>query len=65
MLMTALYFCLYTIARAQEIPSWKMKPVVDCSNKKRFHYVISFWATFCKPCMAEITYLQSISLLRI
>ncbi|MEO6730991.1 MAG: TlpA disulfide reductase family protein [Ferruginibacter sp.] len=31
------------------------------SKKTDAVYVINFWATFCKPCIAEIPYLQSIS----
>ena len=41
--------------QAQNIPKWKMAQVVDYFNKNNDTvYVVNFWATFCKPCIAEI-----------
>jgi len=52
--------CLF--ASAQEIPSWKITDVVNYYSKKSDSvYVINFFATFCKPCVAEIPYLQTIA----
>ena len=52
--------CLF--ANAQEIPSWKIMDVVNYYSKKSDSvYVINFWATFCKPCVAEIPYMQQIA----
>src|SRR4051812_109390 len=48
--------------KAQTIAKWKIEDVVNYFNKKSDTvYVINFWATFCKPCVAEIPYLQSIT----
>ena len=40
---------------AQHIPKWTITDVVNYFNKKNDTiYVVNFWATFCKPCVAEI-----------
>ncbi|HOZ78590.1 MAG TPA: TlpA disulfide reductase family protein [Ferruginibacter sp.] len=52
--------CLPT--QAQNIPSWKITDVVKYySQKTDSVYVINFWATWCKPCVEELPYLQSVS----
>lgn len=52
---TALFFCFTMALQAQQIPKLKMTDVVKSfSNKSDTVYVINFWATFCKPCVAEI-----------
>ena len=51
----ALLFCFVIVVAGQQIPKLKMTDVVKSfSNKSDTVYVINFWATFCKPCMAEI-----------
>ncbi len=51
-----------TVLKAQIIPSWRITDVVNYYSKKTDTiYVINFWGTFCKPCVAEIPYLQAIS----
>ena len=48
-------FCFATAAQAQHIPKLKMADVVKSfSGKSDSIFVINFWATFCKPCVAEI-----------
>ena len=43
------------VANAQKIASVKMKEVVQRFSKPSDTiYVVNFWATFCKPCIAEI-----------
>ena len=47
--------CFAIAAQAQQIPKLKMADVVKSFNTKSDSvYVINFWATFCKPCVAEI-----------
>jgi thiol-disulfide isomerase/thioredoxin len=42
-------------AGAQTIPKLKMTDVVQRMNRQNdTTYIINFWATFCKPCVAEI-----------
>ena len=44
-----------TTIHAQSIPKVKMDDVVKrFSQKNDTIYVVNFWATFCKPCVAEI-----------
>ncbi|MBL0144435.1 MAG: TlpA family protein disulfide reductase [Chitinophagaceae bacterium] len=60
-----LLFSLYFISTGlfgQTIPKWKIDDVVKYYSKNNdTTYVINFWSTFCKPCIEEIPYLQSIS----
>jgi thiol-disulfide isomerase/thioredoxin len=48
-------------AKAQNIPSWKVTDVRNYIDHSDSVLVVSFWATFCKPCVEEIPYLESIS----
>lgn len=48
-------------AKAQKVASWKVTDVRNFIDKSDSILVISFWATFCKPCVEEIPYLESIS----
>ena len=53
--IVAAFFCFATSTTAQDMPSLKMAEVVKrFSQKNDTVYVINFWATFCKPCVAEI-----------
>ncbi|MFZ4056584.1 MAG: TlpA disulfide reductase family protein [Ferruginibacter sp.] len=53
-------FCLP--AFAQDVPSIKAKALAQLYNQPNDSiYVINFWATFCKPCIEEMPYLQSIA----
>ncbi len=46
-------FCI--TAQSQQIPKWKITDVEKYMNSgKEEVLVINFWATFCKPCVAEI-----------
>jgi thiol-disulfide isomerase/thioredoxin len=49
-------------ARSQKLAAWKITEVVNYySQKNDSVYVVNFWATFCRPCIAEIPFLQSIT----
>jgi thiol-disulfide isomerase/thioredoxin len=57
----AIFFLTVSFANAQQIPSWKVTDVQRLIAESDSVLVISFWATFCKPCVEEIPYLESIS----
>lgn len=62
MLFIAIAVVASVVVSAQKIRSLKIEEVADFySAKKEGVFVVSFWATFCKPCIGEIPYLQSIS----
>ena len=47
-------------AEAQDMPKWKigdLEAYIKNSNKPT---VVNFWATFCKPCIAEIPHFQKL-----
>jgi thiol-disulfide isomerase/thioredoxin len=48
-------------ATSQNVPSWKINDVVNYMDESDSVLVISFWATFCKPCIEEIPYMESIT----
>ena len=60
-----IFFLLFAaatlLAKSQNISSWKINDVVHYIDKSDSVLVISFWATFCKPCIEEIPYLENIS----
>lgn len=46
---------------AQQLPVWKaidLKKAIDSANSPT---IINFWATFCKPCIAEMPHFQSLA----
>lgn len=59
MIKRLLFFFAFTavtlVANSQSIPRWKIEDVVKSYTKNNDTvYVVNFWATFCKPCIAEI-----------
>ncbi|HMG82031.1 MAG TPA: TlpA disulfide reductase family protein [Ferruginibacter sp.] len=51
-----------TQTKAQNIPKWKIEDVVNSFSRKTDSvYVVNFWGTFCRPCVEEMPFLQSIS----
>ncbi len=53
-LLLACFFCFSLPAHAQ-LPKWKITDVENyIASSKDDVLVINFWATFCKPCIAEI-----------
>ncbi len=45
---------------AQEIPKWKIQQLENYIKKTDKPLIINFWASFCKPCIEEIPYFQSL-----
>lgn len=55
LLFPVVFFAFVSVAHSQSIPKWKMDDVVKSFSKNNDTvYVVNFWATFCKPCIAEI-----------
>lgn len=52
---------LLTRAEAQEIQRWKLKELTSAIHQAEGPTIFNFWATFCKPCMAELPYFQELS----
>lgn len=44
----------FSTSQAQKIPKWKITDVENLVANGDGIQVINFWATFCKPCVAEI-----------
>lgn len=53
-----LFFFVTTSANAQSIPKWKLNDLQAAIKNADKPTVFNFWATFCKPCVAEIPYFQ-------
>jgi thiol-disulfide isomerase/thioredoxin len=50
----------YANANAQSIPKWKLNDLKTAISKTEKPTIFNFWATFCKPCVAEIPYFQQL-----
>ena len=55
-----LLFFSVNASKAQTIPSWKVTRLQNFIATTDSVLVINFWATFCKPCVEEIPYFQTI-----
>ena len=55
----AIYFSVPV--RSQSLPSWKITDLQEYINNADSVLVINFWATFCKPCIRELPFMQSVS----
>jgi thiol-disulfide isomerase/thioredoxin len=55
LLFSLVLISFVSLCYSQTIPKWKMDDVVKSFTKNNDTvYVVNFWATFCKPCIAEI-----------
>jgi thiol-disulfide isomerase/thioredoxin len=48
-------------AEAQGIPVWKLADLRKAIDSAEGPTIINFWATFCKPCIAELPYFQALA----
>lgn len=46
---------------AQSIPVWKLKDLQTAVDQPASPVIINFWATFCKPCIAELPHFQKLA----
>lgn len=54
-----LVMVLALAASAQPIPKWKLADLKSAIADAKEPTVFNFWATWCKPCVEEIPYFQS------
>ena len=47
-------------ANGQNIPKWKLNDLKTAISQADKPTIFNFWATFCKPCVAEIPYFQQL-----
>src|SRR5687767_7352972 len=45
----------------QNIPVWKLNDLRFAIEKTKGPLIINFWATFCKPCIAELPHFQELA----
>ena len=59
------FIVLFTIAisaaRSQEVAEWKLADLEKAVDSASQPTVINFWATFCKPCIAEMPHFQKLA----
>ena len=48
-------------ANAQTIPVWKLADLKSAIQNANEPTIINFWATFCKPCIAELPHFQALA----
>ena len=45
----------------QSVPVWKLSDLKTAIEKTKEPTIINFWATFCKPCIAELPHFQALA----
>lgn len=48
-------------SQAQTIPVWKLADLESAMKEAKEPTIINFWATFCKPCIAELPHFQALA----
>ena len=56
------FLLIVTIAsKAQSFPVWKLADLKTAIHESKEPTIINFWATFCKPCIAELPHFQAMA----
>ncbi|MFT3679303.1 MAG: TlpA disulfide reductase family protein [Ferruginibacter sp.] len=62
LMLVSIAFTVSAVQAQSKLPSWKITDVVNYySRQTDTVYVVNFWGTFCKPCVAELPFMQSIT----
>lgn len=59
-LLLGLMFLMAIQTKAQDIQKWKLDDLRTAITKADKPTIFNFWATFCKPCIEEIPYIQQL-----
>ena len=57
-LIIAVFILLTNNVSAQQIPAWSLADLKTAIDTSTGPTIFNFWATFCKPCIAELPYFQ-------
>lgn len=60
-LLLCLVLAFSTSVNAQTIPVWKLNDLKSAIREAKEPTIINFWATFCKPCIAELPHFQALA----
>ncbi len=53
---------LFHVSHAQNVKDWKYDALeARIENGKDTTYIINFWATWCRPCVAELPYFEALA----
>lgn len=53
--------CGCLCSQAQTIPTWKLNDLQSAIADAKQPTIFNFWATFCKPCIAELPHFQAVA----
>lgn len=54
-------FCTLNTASGQTVSLWKLPDLNAAIQNAKEPTIINFWATFCKPCIAELPHFQALA----
>lgn len=60
-LLVICFFTFSLTAVSQPVQQWSLSDLRQAIEKAEQPTVINFWATFCKPCMAEMPHFQKLA----
>ena len=52
---------IFLTSHSQKVAVWKLSDLKTAINDAKQPTIINFWATFCKPCIAELPHFQELA----